>query len=259
MKSIQVILLTVGVICLGLGVYGTLTEKGYMMGDSITKSDYATSQAGSFMGQKQMMWNYNNDVPNNNKEVMSIEDMIEEVKLYIGTYDEPLEIADIFIFENSDYYVPIIESETNRGAMELLVNPYTGNIYPEYGPNMMWNLKYGMHNTESSMYNNPMMSRNNRCEINVEEIYTETFNLTDSNDLTPEEAYNKGELYLETYGKGLQLDDAFHSFYGYYTFHILEDGQISGMLSVNGLSGDVWYHDWHGEVVEVIEEHVDNH
>jgi hypothetical protein len=30
--------------------------------------------------------------------------------------------------------------------MELLVNPYTKEVIPEYGPNMMWNLKYGMHN-----------------------------------------------------------------------------------------------------------------
>lgn len=29
--------------------------------------------------------------------------------------------------------------------MELLVNPYTEAVYPEYGPNMMWNKKHEMH------------------------------------------------------------------------------------------------------------------
>jgi len=35
-------------------------------------------------------------------------------------------------------------------------------------------------------------------------------------------------------------------FYGYYTLHVLKDGQIYGMLSVNGYTGQVWYHSWHG-------------
>jgi hypothetical protein len=30
------------------------------------------------------------------------------------------------------------------GAMELLVDKSSGAIFPEYGPNMMWNLKYGI-------------------------------------------------------------------------------------------------------------------
>jgi len=35
-------------------------------------------------------------------------------------------------------------------------------------------------------------------------------------------------------------------FYGYYTLHVLNDRQIYGMLSVNGYTGQVWYHSWHG-------------
>jgi hypothetical protein len=35
-------------------------------------------------------------------------------------------------------------------------------------------------------------------------------------------------------------------FYGYYTVHTLKNGKITGMLSVNGYSGQMWYHTWHG-------------
>ena len=37
--------------------------------------------------------------------------------------------------------------------------------------------------------------------------------------------------------------------HGYYTVHTLKDGKITGMLSVNGYSGEVWYHSWHGPFI----------
>jgi len=30
----------------------------------------------------------------------------------------------------------------------------------------------------------------------------------------------------------------------------LKDGKIYGMLSVNGYTGDVWYHSWHGYFIQ---------
>ena len=45
------------------------------------------------------------------------------------------------------------------------------------------------------------------------------------------------------------------SFYGYYTLHFLKDGEIEGMLSVHGSSGDVWYHSWHGGFIAMAGEH----
>jgi hypothetical protein len=39
------------------------------------------------------------------------------------------------------------------------------------------------------------------------------------------------------------------SFPGYYTLHIAKDGAITGMLSVNAYTGQVWYHTWHGAFV----------
>lgn len=43
------------------------------------------------------------------------------------------------------------------------------------------------------------------------------------------------------------------TFYGYYTLHTLKDGQIEGMLSVNGYTEAVWYHTWHGPFIRMSE------
>jgi hypothetical protein len=45
------------------------------------------------------------------------------------------------------------------------------------------------------------------------------------------------------------------TFYGYYTIHVLRDGQVYGMLSVNGTTGQVWYHTWHGDFIAMREFH----
>lgn len=44
------------------------------------------------------------------------------------------------------------------------------------------------------------------------------------------------------------------AFYGYYSMDVSRNDRIIGMLSVNGYTGDVWYHTWHGEFVRM-EEH----
>ncbi|MEO5981288.1 MAG: hypothetical protein ABIQ13_03120, partial [Pedococcus sp.] len=51
---------------------------------------------------------------------------------------------------------------------------------------------------------------------------------------------------------GLTVADA-EAFPGYYTLHTLRQGRIEGMLSVNAVTGDVWYHNWHGKFQEMSE------
>ncbi len=40
---------------------------------------------------------------------------------------------------------------------------------------------------------------------------------------------------------------------GYYTVHTLKNGKIYGMLGVNGYTGQVWYHTWHGDFLRMKE------
>ncbi|MFQ6090893.1 MAG: hypothetical protein ACE5LD_05585 [Candidatus Bipolaricaulia bacterium] len=44
---------------------------------------------------------------------------------------------------------------------------------------------------------------------------------------------------------GMGLGEAW-AFPGYYTIVIKRDGRTFGLLSVNGVSGQVWFQSWHG-------------
>lgn len=79
-----------------------------------------------------------------NGQRISMEQAITIVEDYLqdrGGSD--LEVTEIMEF---DYNFYVICAETNAGihAFEALIDPYTGDMYPEPGPNMMWNSKYGM-------------------------------------------------------------------------------------------------------------------
>ena len=73
--------------------------------------------------------------------------------------------------------------------------------------------------------------------------------------VTPGEAAESAQQYLDTYLPGTQADDHADPFYGYYTLHILRDGEVIGMLSVNGYTRQVFLHTWHGDFIEMSEAH----
>ena len=162
----------------------------------------------------------------------SIELTFEDVEDLTHEYLErnnllSLEIAEIMEFSRN-FYIEVYEVDTGIGAMELLVDKSTGAIFQEYGPNMMWNIKYGMHSQIPLSQNDITM------------------------DISEDEAVGLAERYLAKTNTG----DEVEKFYGYYTIHTLtEDGDIAGMLSVNGFTGDVWYHNWHGIFIDMTEEH----
>jgi len=122
-----------------------------------------------------------------------------------------------------NFYVDFSERETGIHAFEALIDPYTGDMYPEPGPNMMWNTRYGM--MSGMMWGN----RGATEEMTVSE----------------EQAIKLAQEFINGYLPGGEVEDA-ERFYGYYTLHVLKDGEIYGMLSVNGYTGQVWYHSWHG-------------
>jgi hypothetical protein len=63
--------------------------------------------------------------------------------------------------------------------------------------------------------------------------------------VTPDQAKTLAQKYLDTNLPGLNVAEA-DSFYGYYTLHTFKNNQVQGMLSVNGYTGAIWYHSWHG-------------
>ncbi len=176
---------------------------------------------------------------------LSVEDIESAVNNHLQDYPEKLSISDIFMFKDTDYYVSIEEVSTGRGALELLVNPYNAQIYPEYGPNMMWNEKYSMMNSNSGMMGNGY-KRNSQFNNPT----------SNSNAISKEQAVNIADLYVkDVMGEEFSVPGDGHEFYGYYTLHINKGNETTGMLSVNSYTGDVWYHEWHGELEEVISAH----
>jgi hypothetical protein len=163
---------------------------------------------------------------------------IEEVETAVHDYVERLgytglEVTEVMEFERN-YYAIVAELDTGIGAMEVLVDGSSGAVGPEPGPNMMWNAEYGMH-------------RGGR--MGMMGGYA-----TDTMTVSPEEAVSVAQHWLDANLPGRTAGEA-DEFYGYYTLHFLNDGEIEGMLSVHGGSGDVWYHSWHGDFVSMIDGH----
>jgi hypothetical protein len=79
---------------------------------------------------------------------------------------------------------------------------------------------------------------------------------TGSDDPMPmssEQAAQIADDYLSRFSPGTETEEP-DTFYGYYTLLTERDGEVTGMLSVNGYSGEVWYHSWHGPFVALQEE-----
>jgi hypothetical protein len=184
-------------------------------------------------------------------EPIEIDDARSAVESYLaGLEDENLEIGEIMIFDNHAY-AQILEQDTGIGALELLVDPVTLVVYPEHGPTMMWNLKYspmsgfggfGMMGMMGASFSDSDSSMRGMMDEQVDAANAA---------IDSDEAVEIAQRYLDAYVHGTEADDHADSFYGYYTLHIERDGEVVGMLSVNGTTGQVWLHDWHGELVEI--------
>ncbi len=162
---------------------------------------------------------------------LSIQQAVDILQRYVADLGGNYRLYEVMEFQYN-FYAIVVESDTGIGAFELLVNPYTGYIYPEPGPNMMWNTKYGMHYRMMGWYNTP----------------------TADMPINPEQAEEIALNYLTNLFQGRNVEIMHPTrFYGYYTMDYKLDGRIHGMLSVNGFTGQVWYHSWHGQFIQEIE------
>lgn len=167
------------------------------------------------------------------------------VESYLRILNNPdLVLTEIMIFDNNAY-ARITEKSTGIGAMELLVDPTNLSVFPELGPNMMWSLKYGHMSASGGMMGGrgSMMGNN----------YNNATNLSTTMTVTSDKALQIAQQYLDQQFPGYKAAANADPFYGYYTIDILKDGNPTGMLSVNGYSGQVFLHTWHGTFIEMWE------
>jgi len=186
--------------------------------------------SGMMGGQGGMMgggWgNYNPDA-----KPITIDQATDAVRRYLNAYGGDLVVTEVMEF-TQNFYAEVEEKDTGIHAIELLIDKYSGQVYPEYGPNMMWNTKYSM--------------MGNMMGISYRGRPTATMSVT------PERAKEIAQKWLDVNLPGLGLEEP-DTFYGYYTLHTLKGDQVAGMLSVNGYTGAVWYHNWHGPFVTMTE------
>jgi len=162
-----------------------------------------------------------------------------------------LEVKDVMEFANN-YYAQVRESDTGIGAMELLIDKQRGRLYPEPGPNMMWNTKYGMMGGRGM---GGMMGQGgpNGGGMMGDFYQPSQASPNDQLPITPEDATQIANDYITRNSLGTDTETP-DQFYGYYTIHTKSDGEVNGMLSVNGYTGAVWYHTWHGPFIVMEEE-----
>ncbi|HEV2028627.1 MAG TPA: hypothetical protein VGS16_08875 [Candidatus Dormibacteraeota bacterium] len=138
--------------------------------------------------------------------------------------------ADEVIEFNNNYYASIREKDTRIGAFEILIDRASGRVTREPGPDTMWNTKYST--TPGGMMG--------------------SFGLTGSEAMTvtAQQAQGIAQRWLDANQPGTNAKGP-DSFHGYYTVDFLRSGQLVGMLSVNGYTGQVWFHGWHGTFIQV--------
>jgi hypothetical protein len=158
---------------------------------------------------------------------LTLDQAIEAGNLYLAAYDNPdLTLTEVMEF-TENFYAEVEEESSGIHAFELLINRYSGAVYPEPGPNMMWNTRYG--------HMGGMLGWGSWQ--------------AGSTSVTAEKAVSLAQEWLHQYQPGTSAAEKADAFYGYYTIHVLKDGKVYGMLSVNSYTGEVWYHTWHGNFV----------
>lgn len=217
---------------------GNMMDQGNMMGGGITGNGMMSG--GSMMGANSGLY------PNPNP--LSLDQAQQAVDNFLTAQgNTDLALGEIMIFDNHAY-AQIVEQSTGIGAMEVLVDPVTLAVSPEHGPNMMWNLKYGMTAGYGGGMMGTMMGGGSGMMDNV---LDQPATISADMPITLEEAVESAQRYLDAYLPGTQVADHADPFYGYYTLHILRDGEVIGMLSVNGYTRQVFPHTWHGEFLEM--------
>ena len=177
-------------------------------------------------------------------QTITIDSAVQLFKSYLTSLRNPdLGLHEVEEYQNN-FYATYVEKSTGIFAFQMLIwkpgsfwtggmmgnGMMSGLVMPEPGPNMMWNTKYGVMGVMMGVYK-PVPSGN----------------MT----ITPDAAKTIAQQYLDKTFSGTSAGDV-DTFYGYYNIDVLSSGKTFGMLSVNGFSGQVWYHSWHGAYIQTV-------
>jgi len=164
---------------------------------------------------------------------LTINQAQQQVRQYMRQYGNPHLVIDEVLEFQHNFYAIVKDTSTGHGAFEVLVNKWSGLVFPEYGPAMMWNTQYGMMGTR--MAGGGMMGSGSSPGPMT---------------ISSPHAAQIARQWLARYRPGTTIETP-DQFPGYYTVYLHKGGTIVGMLSVNGHSGRVWNHNWHGGFIRL--------
>ena len=229
MKKRLIMIVTILIV----GITGLVVTSGMMRGGYFNRRMYGG-------------WKY---IPTSKSQALNIDQAAEAVEDYLKSWgDSNLKLAEVMEITNH-FYAEVEEVSSGIHAFELLVNKYTGGIFPEPGPNMMWNTKYG--HMGGGMMGGGMMGFSSRGWGGGRGRWDDRQGAAGEMSEPPEKALEYAQVYLDKHMPGTKVTDEVDIFYGYYTIHVLKNGEIFGMLGVNGYTGHVWYHNWHDRFIQL--------
>jgi len=126
------------------------------------------------------------------------------------------------------YAIGFKEKSSGIHAFEIYIDKIYESAYPEMGPYMMWNTKYGH-----------MMMGNY------------SYGSASQMSITEKKAKSLAEEYIKSLLPNASLDNDIETFYGFYEFVIKVDGKPYSHLFVNGYTGQDWYWNPHGPIIQI--------
>ncbi len=146
---------------------------------------------------------------------ITLDQAVESARLYLASYGNPdLVLTEVMEFSDN-FYAEVKEQSTGVHAFELLVNRYTGAVYSEPGPNMMWNTCYG-HMSDGHI--GRMIGGWGGRQDEVISV-------------TREHTWEITQGWLDKFLPDTSAAQQAEAFYGFYTIHLMKNGQVYGMLS----------------------------
>ena len=206
----------------GGGPWGNWGRGGGMMGGYAPNATqpysgtYGYSYGPGMMGRG-MMGGYNGGNVNPNAQPITLDQAVTRAQQYIASLNNSdLQLVEVEEYTNNFYGVAQ-EKSTGIDAFQFLIDKYSGAVYPEMGPNMMWNTKYS-----------PMVRMMGGFWFNAPSAKM---------PISMTQAHDDAVQFLKTYLPNTTVEDQGDTFYGYYNFDVMQNDKTFGMLSVNGYTG----------------------
>ena len=145
------------------------------------------------------------------------------------------------------YYAQVIETNNGTGAFELAIDRTTGVVTPMQGPTLNWDTKYGVGGNGMMSY---LTGTSGTGMMGGGGMMTWLRGTPTTNmAVTMEQAKVYAQHYIDANYTGATVGQV-TAFYGYYSMQMLRNGNVMGVMGVDGTTGQVVYYSWCGTFMQ---------